>query len=171
MEKVIIGKIIKPHGYKGAMKVKDETRGDVDFANISSVFIDNKLYNIQDNFFAGGDIVLKLEGIESSIQVDALRKKSIEIGKEEYLSEKEEDDVLISDLIGANIVLNDGELIGELLSVENYGASDLFFIKSNKYTNLIVPNVKGLIELYNSKNKELMFNKIRFFEVMTCDEN
>ena len=42
MDKVLIGSVIKPHGYKGAMKVKDLTGGDVDFSTITRVFIAEK---------------------------------------------------------------------------------------------------------------------------------
>lgn len=171
MDYVTIAKVVKPHGYKGAFKIKSDTRDDIDFSTINDVYIAGNLYKIEDAFLAGGEIVIKLEGVNGCEAVNMLRGKNIQITKEEYFAGKADDDVLVSDLEDASVVLDDNTFIGTIISVENFGASDLFFIKSQKYTNLIVPNVKNIVVIFEKNKKQLTLNKKIFFEVMTCDEN
>ncbi len=167
MEKVTIAKVVKPHGYKGAMKLRTETRDEIDYNAIDGVFIDENFYNIEDSFLAGGEVVLKLQGIDSLDAVNVLRRKDIKISKDYYLQSKEANEILVSELEDARVVLTDGQEIGNLISVENYGASDLIFIKSQKYTNLIVPNIDGLVISF--ENGVLVLDKKIFFEVKTHD--
>lgn len=169
MEKVVVGKVVKPHGYKGAFKVKTETRDEIDYKSVSRLYIGGNSYQVEDFFLAGGEIVLKLLSIDNIDAVNSLRGKAIEMSKDEYLSSKEDTDILVSDLEDALVVLTDGEEVGTITSVENYGASDLFFIKSQKYTNLIVPNIDGLVISF--ENKILTLDKKIFGEVKTHDEN
>lgn len=171
MEYLTIAKIVKPHGYRGAVKIKSETRDEIDYMAINEFYIDEKSYKIEDAFLAGGEFVIKFEGIDNAMQVNALRGKEIQISSEDYFSNKADDEVLVSELVDACVVLDDGTAIGNISSVENFGASDLFFIKSQKYTNLIVPNVKNIVESFEKGKKQIIMNKKIFFEVMTCDEN
>ena len=166
MEKILIGKVVKPHGIKGEIKIKMETNKVLDFGELSGVFVGENFYKIKRSFLAGGENVLGLDGIDSVVQANELRGKKVFVLADE-ITKRDEGEVLVEDILGARIVLDNGEEIGELENVENYGASDLFFIKSHNFKNLIVPNIDGLIESY--ENNVITFNKKKFQEVKSHD--
>ena len=75
--------------------------------------------------------------------------------------------ILIEDLKGSNIFFEDETLIGNIQDVQDYGAAEVFFVKTQNGTEIMFPNVKGVIVSFDYKQKKLVVNKEKFGEV--CD--
>ena len=75
--------------------------------------------------------------------------------------------ILIEDLKGSNVYFEDETLIGNIQDVQDYGAAEVFFVKTQKGTEIMFPNVKGVIASFDYKQKKLVVNKEKFGEV--CD--
>lgn len=66
-----------------------------------------------------------IEGITTRTQADALKGTQIYIKKEQLLSLDQEDVFYTSLLIGCRIETETGTLLGSLLSIDNYGSTDI----------------------------------------------
>ena len=75
--------------------------------------------------------------------------------------------ILIEDLKGSDIFFEDEVFIGNIQDVQDYGAAEVFFVKTHKGTEIMFPNVKGVIASFDYKQKKLVVNKEKFGEV--CD--
>lgn len=128
-----IGKIVRTHGIKGAVKVVSYL--DADFKNFKKVYIGDKLF--EGRFTK----VLNLNHDAYSIQIDTIpnideaekfKNQSIYIDRNEYVDF--EDKVYLSDLIGCPVLDENGEKLGELVDFDEYGASVILQIRSGAVT-------------------------------------
>jgi len=75
-------------------------------------------------------ILAKLEGIEHINQAEALKGMKIFVPEDEV--EVDEDEFLWQDLMGCTVVDQDGNKLGEVSALHEYGAQDNLEIKTTK---------------------------------------
>lgn len=162
MNIVEFGKVVRLHGYLGQMKIATKYDKDFNIKTIKSlvdeaghVFDVSKIFQIRDG------VVVALDGVD-------LEKAKMYIGKMFYLErEVMGDKILIEDLKGSTVYLDDETKIGKITAVEDYGTAEVFFVKTEKNKEIMFPNVKGLIQEFDYKNKKLVVIKSKLNEV--CD--
>lgn len=76
---------------------------------------------------AKGSVICRCAGIETKEQADALRGLRLFIPRE-ALPPADEDEFYLADLIGLTVVAPDGEALGKVKSVQDFGAGDLIEI-------------------------------------------
>lgn len=121
-----IGKIVKPQGIKGELKVVL----DSDFSRLSSlkkVYISGKEFEVQSLSFRDA-LYLKLFGVENRNEAELLRGESV-FADEESLLPLEEGEFYFKDLIGLKVVDQHGEEIGKIEDIEQYGAADIIVVR------------------------------------------
>ena len=80
--------------------------------------------------------IAKIENIDSIEDIKEFVNKEIFISKEEI--RQDEDAIYWSDLIGCKVIDQNSKVLGEIYKLENHGASDLAFIKTNE-EDIIIP--------------------------------
>ncbi len=145
-----IGKIVRTHGIKGAVKVISFV--DEDFKMFKHIYISNKKVN------ANITKVLPLNGDAFSVTIDVIptievaetyRNQSIYIDRDEYPAFQ--DRLFMSDLINKPVVTSDGKEIGYMVDYDDYGASIILTIKSG-FTSYQIPYVEEVISYSTEKN-------------------
>ena len=126
-----IAKIVKPQGIKGEVKAQPLTNVLAVFKSIENVIISEKEYKIQKISLRKGFLYIKFQGIDTRNDAENLRNQFIKVDKSKLEDAKQEDEFFIDDLIG--MVLNDkeGNFVGQIVDVENYGAGDIFIIEKD----------------------------------------
>lgn len=76
---------------------------------------------------AKGGVICRCAGIETKDQADALRGLRLFIPRE-ALPQPEEDEFYLADLIGLAVVTPEGETLGRVKSVQDFGAGDILEI-------------------------------------------
>jgi 16S rRNA processing protein RimM len=76
---------------------------------------------------AKGGIVCRCQGVETKEQADALRGLRLFIPRE-ALPAPEEDEFYLADLIGLSVIDAEGETLGAIKSVQDFGAGDILEI-------------------------------------------
>lgn len=162
MEKIELGKVVRLHGYLGQMKIA--TKYDKDF-NIKTI---KKIIDENDNVFDVIKIFQTKDGVVVALDGVDLEKSKLYVGQMLYVERNViGDKILIEDLKNSIIYLDDGEVLGKITTVEDYGAAEVFFVKTEKEKEIMFPNVKGLIKEFDYKNKKLIAIKSKLNEV--CD--
>ncbi len=127
-DKLEIGKIVRAHGVKGAVKVMSYV--DEDFNTFKHIYLGKAKEE------ANITKVLPLNNGAYSVMIDIMpnieiaekyKNQSIYIDRAEY--NQFEDVIYLSDLIGKPIIDENGETLGTLVDYNNYGASDILEIK------------------------------------------
>lgn len=76
---------------------------------------------------AKGGIVCRCQGVETKEQADALRGLRLFIARE-ALPAPDDDEFYLADLIGLSVVNAEGETLGAIKSVQDFGAGDILEI-------------------------------------------
>jgi 16S rRNA processing protein RimM len=140
------GKIINKRGIGGELKLEcycDST---------SSIDGAKKLYG-DDNGTTSFDVVsiknykgflyIKLAGIDSAEKADEMRNKVLYVSRNDVKKSKES--VFIADLIGLDVIdVDNGTVYGKITDVTNYGASDIYSVKSKSGVHML-PAVKDIV--------------------------
>lgn len=126
-----IAKILKPQGIKGELKALPLTNVLAVFDNMESCRVGRKNMKVQHISLRQGFLYVKFEGIDSRNDAELYRNQDILIEKSIIEDLKEEDEFLVDDLIGMVICDDQGEMVGQVIDIENYGACDIFVLEKD----------------------------------------
>ncbi len=128
MEFVCVGKIIKPQGIKGEVKIFPSIDIPAIFNGKHQLFIEKKPSPFKSASFRLGYAYVKFDEIADRNVAEKYRNKFVYITKEEFLK-LSTDDFLIEDLVGTVVYDEEGGLIGQIMGVVDYGFDDILVIK------------------------------------------
>ena len=149
-----IGFITKPQGIKGEFRARIDGISKDDLKELKEITINKQIYTIEKLTFREGFVIFNVKELTDCNEVEILRNMPIYA---EVNHELEDDEVLIKDIIGFDIVLNNGEKLGQLLSIEDYGASEIYVVKNDK-NEIMFPNARGVIESFEMDKKQIILN-------------
>ena len=107
-----IGQVVGPFGIKGMLKVKPTTDFLERFDPGNTVFIKGLPYEILQTQMHKDQFRLKLDGVDTVEQVEALRWQNVSVEKDNR-PELDEDEFLHEDLVGLEVV-EDGKSLGRV---------------------------------------------------------
>lgn len=160
---IVVGKILGPFGIKGQLKITLSK----DFEN----FIIKNIENI-DIFSNEGTIFkFKISGQKNNVihvfeEKISDRTSAENLGKpvlycyKSSLPELEEDEYYYSDLLNSEVFDEAGTKIGEIISVNNFGAGDIIEIRYVDHTIEMIPFQKNIF--LDVKDKKIIMKKIDY---------
>ena len=139
-----VGEVVAPFGRIGEMKVRLETDFPDRFARLKQVCLrpskgEPRLFSIQQARLHKGQILLKVEGVESIDDAELWRGARVQTRREEAVP-LPKNSYYASDLIGMEVVTQDGRVLGKLEKIWPYPAQDLFQIGE-----VLIPAVKEFV--------------------------
>ena len=143
MKKIKIGQITGAVGLKGEFKVYDYGEDVSRYRNFESVYIDDTEYRLKSARTQKNMAVLLLEEIDSRDKAEKLRGKNIYID-EAQLPKLPEGVYYIKDLIGFDVVSDEGVHIGTLEDILKNTAQPLYKVKTEK-GSVYIPGVDEYI--------------------------
>ncbi len=168
MEKILIATILKPQGLLGEVKCKLENKNQSLLNGVSEVYLNNKDVptKIAKKSFRFGYLFLKFNTVNSRDKADLLRNSKIYVLRNQLIVP--EDEYIISDMIGLNVVSENNETIGVLKDVQNFGATDILIIEQYK-REYMVPFVKDVVKQINTTLGIIVVDKQKYDEAKICD--
>ncbi|MCX7834251.1 MAG: ribosome maturation factor RimM [Ignavibacteria bacterium] len=161
---IFIGKIIKCSGKKGKFKVYPLTDFPERFKNLEYVYVYNdkkkdfildcsgeNKFLIKEVKIAGNYIYIIFKNIYEEQTINAECYLCIEEEKRINLSEGM---YYYYDLIGCDVYL-EGNLVGSVSSIENYGSDDLLVLKKDKKKKIFIPLREQFIDNIDIENKKI----------------
>ena len=125
MNKIEIGMLTKPQGLKGEFRVKHKPSALQLFFDLDQVEINGKTYNVLKVTDRGGFFILKTKEITSIDQVELMRTAKV------YTYITDEEAIEVNHNVGYRVQVN-GEEIGTVMEVNNYGATDVYMLGTGK---------------------------------------
>ena len=159
---LVIGKIVKPQGIRGEVKVYPYTDDAEVFAEISRVFIGGEEYKILHARFAEGMAYLSLRGVPDRNAAELLRDKELVIPRDEAPM-PEEGSYYIADLLGSEIVTDAGMVLGKLKEIRQ-AATDIYTLETEN-GEVLFPVATGVVLAVDVENKRITVSEKRFKEV------
>ncbi len=157
-----VGLIVKPQGIRGELKVKPYTDDAEVFRALKSVYIDGIEYRVLNVRTGGGAAYLGLRGVPDRNAAELLRGKEITIPREDA-PEPEEGRYYVADVLGSEIVTEEGEVLGVLSDVRQ-AATDVYTLMRGE-KEILFPAATGVVIDVLVAEKKIVVNKKRFHEV------
>jgi 16S rRNA processing protein RimM len=155
------GEIVTTHGIKGEMKVLPWVDSPDVLCEFDRVRIAGKEYIVESCRVQKTCNLLKLEGIDTVEDAQAMRGKTVELYREDI----DDDVIFAAELIGMN-VLCDGETLGKIVEVLDYPGNSVYVIKGKH--EYMIPAVKQFILSTDMENNVM---QVKIIEGMRSDED
>jgi len=131
-----IGRVVKPHGVKGKVKVEYFGEDLHRFSFYHQIFIEDeegrfKLYEILEAIPQPPGLILRLKGIEKIEKAESLIGKEILIEKK-TLPELEEGEYYWVDILGMKVETQEGKKIGKVKGIISTGAHDVYVVEGKR---------------------------------------
>ena len=142
-----VGVITTTHGVRGEVKVFPTTDAER-FMELEYVILDTgrekRELTIQNVKFFKNLVILKFEGIDNINDIEKYKGKELWVPREEA-QELDEDEYYIGDLIGMDVLLEDGTRFGSLKDVMETGANDVYVVETEEGKEVLLPAIHDFI--------------------------
>jgi 16S rRNA processing protein RimM len=153
-----IGKVLKPWGLKGAVKVHSYAESFESFLRISELRAQGKegpiVLPLEDAKRHEKGILLKFKGRDCVEDVEALVGLTLYMDKKE-LPRLEEGEYYWYELIGMEVQTDSGRPVGTLEEVLDTGNHDVYVVRQGE-REVLVPAVRGVIRKVDVPGKRMI---------------
>lgn len=159
---VSVGKILNFHGIKGEVKMGFTAGKEALVQNLKQVALfknDNKLlFDVESVRFHKNIAIVKFKQVNSINEVEEIKGLLVHVTEDILISELQEDEYLVDDLVGLNVFDTKGNEIGVVSDVGENKASNLIEIQKANGLKFMVPFVKELVPVIDMENKKIVIN-------------
>lgn len=152
-ELVLLGRISAAHGIRGEVKINSFTDVPEDIAAYGPLTdgAGRRFLIRQTRPHKGMSVTAEIDGVTDRNAAEALKGVALYVARE-MLPEADEDEWYHADLIGLAVFSPEGEGLGEIVAVQNFGAGDLLEIKPPEESRtLLVPFTKAVVPIVDVK--------------------
>jgi 16S rRNA processing protein RimM len=139
------------------------------FRSVQQFKLGDKAFDVEKISVEGDFAYIKFVGIDSVEEAEKYRGKSLYANRS-VLPKLQGDKVYIADIIGSDVIV-DGDNIGELVDVLQYGSADVYVVKLLDKTGTVnFPALKEVVRSYDVEKGEIILDG-RFFQRVAVYNN
>lgn len=160
---VSIGRIVRPHGIRGEVKVTPLTDWPERLKEYSSLYMEKgegcgKWMEIEKGRVQGNQVVLKISGIDDRKGAESLRGAELKI-QGDKITPPPEGSYRIFDLIGLEVTTTAGKRIGSVVDILRMPAQDVYVVDADG-REVLIPAVKAFIKRVDIQGGEIVIRVI-----------
>ena len=156
---LLLGRFGAPHGVRGEIRLQSFTSDPLAIADYGGLTDKSGAHNFKLCAMRqqGKDmLVVKVEGVDDRNDAEALNGVELYVAREK-LPAPGEDEFYIADLVGLRAETPDGETIGVIVAVRNFGAGDMLEIApAIGSETLLLPFTKAATPLVDVKASRIV---------------
>lgn len=145
-ERIALAAVAGAHGIKGEVRLKLFTDSAESLARHRMLFVGGAERRLLEVREGGKTAVARFEGVADRSAAEALRGQLVEVDRS-ALPPLDEGEYYHSDLIGLPCVDRDGQPVGKVAAVENFGAGDLLEVERADGRRSLIPFRDGIADL------------------------
>lgn len=142
-----VGVITTTHGIRGEVKVFPTTNDPERFRKLKNVILASEKERfpaeIQGVRFSKQFVIVKFRGIDDINEVETYKGRQILVPREDAVR-LEQDEYYIADLLGMDVVTDEGET-GVLKDVIETGANEVYVVELDGFGEVLIPAIKDCI--------------------------
>jgi len=158
---VLIGKFRRPHGIRGEVRMTVLT----DFPELISpgqvIYAGERYsaYTVREIRWHGGDMLVSLKELPDRTAVEIFRNVMVYM-KSEDMPELPEGDYFIHQLVGMEVITDQGEKLGTLKEILITGANDVYLVESPEGKELMIPAIEDVVLDINQDSGQILVHII-----------
>lgn len=143
---VVIGKFRKPHGVRGEVRMSVLT----DFPELMEigqmVYVGDTYqpFKIKNTRWHGGDLLVSLEELDDRTAVEIFRNVMVYMNSED-MPPTEEGEYYLHQLLGLEVVTDEGENLGVIKEVIITGANDVYLVDPPEGKEILLPATEEVV--------------------------
>jgi 16S rRNA processing protein RimM len=141
-----VGRVIKPHGVNGEVRVEPMTDQPERFGWLKAIFVGEarpRRVGVISARRHGNFVLLKLDGYPTRTEAELLRNELLQVPEDEAIP-LEEGEYFLHQLLGLQVVTESGQRLGRLTDVLETGANNVFIIDGPD-GELLVPDIPDVV--------------------------
>jgi len=142
-EYLTIGKVLRPWGIRGQMKIESLTDYQNRFKHARQFFIDQVPYQCLNVIFAAGGVVLALHGVESRTAAEELRGSLIQI-REDEVQPLPDGTFYHHQILGLIAWTPQGRRLGAIEEILETGSNDVYVVR-NGGSEILIPSTSDVV--------------------------
>lgn len=161
-EFVVIGKVLRPHGVQGELRLMPLTENPERFRKLNAVFLNRDggrwLFPITGVKLSPSAVLIRLQGITTRTEAENWRGSLVEIEAKDVqpLAEGEH---YFFELIGMTVESESGQKVGIVTDVLSYPAQDLYVVESAG-REILIPAVPAIVRRVDTERRVMVIHAL-----------
>ena len=153
-----VGVITSTHGVHGEVKVFPTTDDPKRFKRLKEVLLDTgrelKPMEVESVKFFKNMVILKFKGFENINDIEIYKGKDLLVTRDKAVKLAPNENFIV-DLIGLNVVTDEGEELGVMKDVLQTGANDVYVVEMKNGKEVLLPAIKQCILDVNLEQQKM----------------
>ena len=160
---LLMGKVIRPHGLEGLLRIKSYAQSEKSFLNAGVVFLkpvseEPREYTVLSLRPHAGVSLLKLKGLHSIEDAEKYRGAEILIDKDSLIK-KNDDECFWYELIGLRVYLKTGRYVGTIRHILTTGSNDIYIVREGN-AEVLIPAIHNVIDKIDLEDKKMIISEM-----------
>jgi 16S rRNA processing protein RimM len=153
---LVVGEVLKPFGYRGEVKIRVLSDYPNRLLKHKTVYIgpQARAYPVERARLHSPYIVMKFVGFDTDLSVAKLRGELIQIPETEAAKLKK-NQFYHHQIIGLNVVSDEGQPLGTLAEILETGANDVYIVRSTEGKEILLPAIKSIVKKIDLDAKQM----------------
>lgn len=145
---LILGKVIRPHGLEGLLRVWSYARSEASFLDAGRVILRSVSGNVREYRVLTvrphkNILLMKLVGVNSLDQAEDLRGAEVLINREAF--SRDDGEYFWYELVGLKVFLDTGEYLGTVSRIIPAGSNDIYVV-GNGEREVFIPAIYEVVK-------------------------
>lgn len=148
MQEIIVGKILKPQGIKGEVKVKPIIDSLDRFSSFKVFYISKlkKCLSVEKINIRFGYAYIKFFDINTRNDAELLRNSNLIVNSQDF-GHMDKDSYLLDDLIGLDVLYEGtSTCVGKIIDIEQFGSADIIHVLDANEREYQLPFLKTIFK-------------------------
>lgn len=159
--RVCVGRIAGGHGIKGWVRITSYTEDPLNIGAYGPVSDETgeRMFELEVMRMAKAHVLARIPGIGDRNAADALRGVRLFVPRDR-LPDLDEDEFYYDDLVGASVETTDGDPLGKVLSVQEFGSGAMLEIGKRRGRTLLVPFTRDIVPVVDLAAGHIAVNPV-----------
>jgi 16S rRNA processing protein RimM len=140
---IAVGRVLRPWGLRGDVKVESLTDFPERFAPGSTVWVDGERRTVEGSRWRGDTVYVKLSGVNSPEEAERVRGALLEVPESERRP-LPEGEFYEDELLGLTVRTTDGETLGKVAELLNPGPNSVLVVRGER-GEILIPFIEDVI--------------------------
>lgn len=160
---LLIGKVVRPHGLAGVLRIKSYARSEESFLNARTIFLKPGSGETRECAVLSvkphkNIHLMKLKGLRSLEEAEKYRGAEILIRRDSLTRENEEE-YFWHELIGLRVYLKKGEYVGTIKHILPTGGNDIYVVHEGE-KEFLIPAIHEVVEEIDLANNRMIISEM-----------
>jgi 16S rRNA processing protein RimM len=156
-EQLVVGRVARPHGVRGSLVVEPASQVIESLRPGSVVFLGEyeQAFTIENIRPHHSRFLIALEGIADRNDAEQYRDLDVKLSFADS-DPLEEHEYYYWQILGLQVITEQGEELGEVISIIETGANDVYVVQSDSGKELLLPAIGDVVITVDLENQQLV---------------